>query len=79
MTTGTLIIMLLLSVLILLGIYSVYLLSRNHKTLSGDSEDVLNERLQARQLEIEKLQSEIRQFHSDLQQSNEKNSTLRNR
>ena len=77
MTTGTLIIMLLLSVLILLGIYSVYLLSRNHKTLSGDSEDVLNERLQARQFEIEKLQNESHQLHVDLQQSTEKNSILR--
>jgi DNA recombination protein RmuC len=77
MTTATMIIIVLLSVLILLAIYSVFLLSNKNKTREGDSIDVLKERLQSRQLEIEKLQNDSQSIHSDFQQVTEKNSLLR--
>lgn len=77
MTTATMIIIVLLSVLILLAIYSVFLLSNKNKTREGDSTDVLKERLQSRQLEIEKLQNDSQSIHSDFQQVTEKNSLLR--
>ncbi len=77
MTTATMIIIVLLSVLILLAIYSVFLLSNKNKTREGDSIDVLKERLQSRQLEIEKLQNDSQSINSDFQQVTEKNSLLR--
>ncbi len=77
MTTATLIIIVLLSVLILLAIYSVYLLSNKNKNVAGDSVDVLKERLQSRQMEIEKLHNESQIIHSDFQQATEKNTLLR--
>jgi len=77
MTTVTLIIIVLLSVLILLAIYSVYLLSNKSKNSVGDSVEVLKERLQSRQLEIEKLLTDGQAIHSDFQQVTEKNSLLR--
>ncbi len=77
MTTATLIMILLLSVLILLAVYSVYLLSSKNKSSGGDSVEVLKERLQSRLLEIEKLQSDNQVIHSDFQLATEKNSTLR--
>ena len=77
MTTATMIIIVLLSVLILLAIYSVFLLSNKNKTRESDSIDVLKERLQSRQLEIEKLQNDSQSINSDFQQVTEKNSLLR--
>jgi len=77
MTTATMIIIVLLSVFILLAIYSVFLLSNKNKTREGDSIDVLKERLQSRQLEIEKLQNDSQSINSDFQQVTEKNSLLR--
>ncbi len=77
MTTATLIIIILLSVLILLAVYSVYLLSGKSKKSSGDSVEVLKERLQSRQLEIEKLQNDSQVIHSDFQLATEKISILR--
>jgi len=73
MTTGTLIIIVLLSVLIGLAGYSIYLLTRD----KGDSDDVLRERLESRQLEIEKLQDQAQTVQGDYLEANEKISSLR--
>ena len=73
MTTGTLIIIVLLSVLIGLAGYSIYLLTRD----KGDSDDVLRERLESRQLEIEKLQDQAQTVQGDYLEANEKISSFR--
>lgn len=73
MATGTLIIIILLSVLILLALYSVYLLSKG----SGDSEAILQERLQSRELAIQKLEQQAQKEQGDLLEANEKNASLR--
>lgn len=79
MLTGTLIIIALLSVLLLLVIVSLYLMFRGagSKGLAGESSDVLKERLQARQLEIQKLDDQNQQAQSDLHQATEKVASLR--
>ncbi|MDG2175490.1 MAG: DNA recombination protein RmuC [Gammaproteobacteria bacterium] len=73
MTTGTLIIIILLSVLIGLAGYSIYLLTRD----KGESDDVLRERLQSRQLEIQKLQDQVQNVQGEFQEANERNASLR--
>jgi DNA recombination protein RmuC len=73
MTTGTLIIIVLLSVLIGLAGYSIYLLTRD----KGESDDVLRERLESRQLEIQKLQDQAQSVQGEYLEANEKISSLR--
>ena len=79
MASGTLVIIVLLSVLLLLAGYSAYLLYRkqNGENHSGESSEVLQERLQSRQFEIQKLQKEIQHSHLNLQEAIEKNTSLR--
>lgn len=79
MATGTLVIILLLSVLILLAGYSVYLLLRNSggRRFGGESEEVLRERLQSRQLEIQKLLDQNQDVHKELLEASEKIASLR--
>lgn len=73
MATGTLIIIVLLSVLILLGVYSVYLLTKG----SGESEGILQERLQSREMAIQKLEEQALKEQGELLAGNEKNASLR--
>ena len=79
MATGSLIIITLLSVLVLLAGWMGFLLLRSSGTspVGGESGDVLKERLQSRQLEIQKLQDQIHSSHKDLQTANEKIASLR--
>lgn len=73
MATGTLITILLLSVLIVLAAYSAYLQIKN----SGKSSHVLEERLQFRQQENERLEEQLNKSHIDLGEANEKIASLR--
>ena len=73
MATGTLVIILLLSVLIVLAAYSAYLQIRN----SGKSSHVLEERLQFRQQENERLEEQLNNSQRDLGEANEKITSLR--
>ena len=73
MATGTLIIILLLSVLIVLAAYSAYLQIRN----SGKSSHVLEERLLFRQQESERLEEQLNKSQADLGAANEKITSLR--
>jgi DNA recombination protein RmuC len=82
MSTGTLIITLLLSVLILLVLCTLYLLQRNTSSLSADEPEgensrVLLERLQSRQMEIENLQSQSDETQKQLQEQRSHNISLR--
>ena len=79
MTTGTLIIISLLSVLVLLAGWLGFLLTRSSgdSGLGGESGEVLKERLQFRQLEIQKLQDQNQISHRELQTANEKIAGLR--
>jgi len=79
MTTGTLIIISLLSVLVLLAGWLGFLLTRSSgdRGLGGESGEVLKERLQFRQLEIQKLQDQNQISHRELQTANEKIAGLR--
>lgn len=79
MASDTLIIITLLSVLVLLAGWMGFLLLKSPAGggIGGDSIEVLKERLQARQLEIQKLQDQLHTAHKELQGANEKISTLR--
>lgn len=73
MATGTLIIILLLSVLIVLALYSLSLTFKQ----SGKTSPVLEERLQFRQEENDKLAAQLEKAHQEIDEANEKTASLR--
>ncbi len=79
MAADTLIIISLLSVLLLLAGWIGFQLLKAAGTgvLGGDSPEVLKERLQSRQLEIQKQEDQLQSSHKELQSANEKISSLR--
>lgn len=79
MASDTLIIITLLSVLVLLAGWLGYLLLRSSGTggIGGDSPEVLRERLQARQLDNQKLQDQVQTTGKELQAAVEKIAALR--
>jgi len=79
MGTATLVIVALLAVLLLLALISVVLLLKSRKPpeLIGESTDVLRERLQSRELELQKLHDQLQQLQQEARLSTEKNTELR--
>ena len=79
MATETMVIIGLLSVLVMLAAWLGFLLMRSAsgKSVGGESVDVLKERLQSRQLEIQKLHDQYHASQRDLLAANEKMASLR--
>lgn len=78
MSTGTLAIILLLIVLVLLAAVTlVLMLKKPGADEDGESQEVLKERLQSRQLEIQRLHDQMGQTQKDQQDSYEKIASLR--
>lgn len=78
MPSGTLIITLLLSVLIVLLFYGLLLIWRKGSfNASGETADVLMERIQARQDEIRNLQKQLSDIQGQLEETRGSNTSLR--